>query len=220
MQEETDFVNTAEFRPQSSIPSRLSWQELARQGILAAYSSRLNPYALHTNEYKLLRAHISKSQVTIYLNIRNRILRLWHRNPMVAVTRQEAAGCAKESRHFALALISYEWLLRNGYINFGCVEVSPPITTPTGRGKFPRQKTVVVIGAGMAGLGCARHLDHLFKHYAGDFAAKREHPPRIVVIEGRKRVGGRIYSHPLGRQGFLPNGESNHKGLQDHTLRD
>jgi hypothetical protein len=219
MQNDNDTIITAEFRPRSSIPARLSWQEHARQGILAAYSSRLNPYALHTNEYELLRAHITKPQVTVYLNIRNAILRLWHRNPMVAVTKQEAAGCAKDSRHFALALISYEWLLRNGYINFGCVDVPPQTIFPysTGRGKFPRQKTVVVIGAGMSGLGCARQLDHLFKHFAGEFAARREYPPKIIVIEGRRRIGGRVFSHPLIKQGGLPNGMYHHDAIYSYT---
>ena len=100
--------------------------EFARQGILAAYSSRLNPYALHVGEYELLRRHITKPQVTTYLQIRNAILRLWHRNPLVAVTKQEAAGCAKETRHFPLAFVAFEWLFRHGYINFGCVDV--PLT--------------------------------------------------------------------------------------------
>ncbi|KAL2358113.1 flavin-containing amine oxidoreductase-domain containing protein [Cryomyces antarcticus] len=198
-------------RPKSSIPSALCPEEYARQGKLAAYSSRLSPYVLHPAEYSLLRGHITQAQVTTYLNIRNGILRLWTRNPMVSVTRQEAAGCARESRYFLLADIAYEWLLRQGYINFGCVEV--PITAgPISRAKAKgRRRTVVIIGAGMAGLGCARQLEGLFAQLGDRWTQDGERRPRVVILEGRSRVGGRVYSHPLRTQvpGSLPNGLRN-----------
>jgi lysine-specific histone demethylase 1 len=178
--------------------------EYARQSRLAAYSSRLNPFALHPDEYQLLRDHITKPQVTIYLQIRNGILRLWHRNPLVAVTRDEAAGCAKESKHFPLAQVSYEWLFRNGYINFGCVDI--PQTKSSLPSTKKTQKTVVVIGAGMSGLGCARHLEALFNHYADEFNKLNQKPPKVIILEGRKRIGGRVFSHPLVKQGGLPFG--------------
>ena len=53
------------------------------------------------------------------------------------------------------------------------------------------QETIVVIGGGVAGLSTARQLTNLFHHFP-DRA-----PPKIIVLEGRNRVGGRIYSHPL-----------------------
>jgi hypothetical protein len=201
-----------EFRARSSIPASLSWAEFARQGILAAYSSRLNPFALHPNEYGLLKPHITKKQVTIYLNIRNAILRLWHRNPLVPVSRQEAAGCAKDVRHFALSQVAYEWLLRNGYINFGCVEVSKqPWSSTTPKPTHAKQKTVVIVGAGVSGLGCARQLEALGIQLEDKFAAVGQRRPRIVVLEGRPRIGGRVYSHPLmgNANGTLPAGHRN-----------
>lgn len=198
-------------RPRSSIPSHLSWEEYGRQCVLAAQSSRLNPYALHPGEYRLLRHHLTQAQVTTYLNIRNGILRLWVRNPLVSVTKEEAAGLAKETRFFDLAHIAFQWLVRNGYINFGCVEV-PHITTPIdGRKKAVRRKTVAVIGAGMAGLGCARQLEALFSQLGDHWTDTGELPPKVVVLEGRSRIGGRVYSHPLRSQvlGSLPNGLRN-----------
>ena len=179
------------FRPKSSIPSRLQPAEYGRQCVAAAQSSRLNPYALHEDEHRLLRDRLCHLHVTVYLNIRNGILRLWVRNPSVSITLEEAVGCAKDARWTRLACFAYEWLFRNGYINFGCVE--PPLTQrsiKTKRGN-PRRDTIVVIGGGMAGLSSARQLTNLFKHYPDSTA------PRIIVLEGRGRIGGRIYSHPL-----------------------
>ena len=143
----------------------------------------------------MLRDHISHTQVTTYLNIRNGILRLWVRNPQIPVTREEAVGCAKDPRWFDVASVSFDWLVRRGYINFGCVEVRSSRKhskqKDTSQGK---RKTVVVIGAGMSGLGCARQLEGLFMQYAKKFRSMGEEPPQVVVLEGRDRIGGRVYS--------------------------
>lgn len=191
----------AEWRSNSSIPTDISWPEFGRQCILAAESSRLNPFALHPAEYRLLRNHINHAQVTIYLNIRNAILRLWHRNPLVYVSFEEAAGCTRDKRFFGLARVAYLWLLRNGYINFGCVEVpdaAPAVSRK--KAKDAPQSTIVVVGAGMSGLGCARQLQALFAQLADQPSNGVERPPKIVVLEARPRVGGRVYSHPFSDQ--------------------
>lgn len=192
----------ADLAPKTSIPTNLSLQLLAQQGIHAAYSSRLNPFALHPGEYQLLRHHICHLHVSAYLNIRNRILRLWVRNPLVSVTAEEAAGCSLASRWLGLAEVAYEWLVRKGYINFGCVE--PPeasnIRIKRYVSKRYKRKTVVVIGAGMSGLGCARQLEGLFGHYRDRWTSVGEEPPKVILLEGRNRVGGRVYSHPLKGQ--------------------
>lgn len=189
----------SDLRPRTSIPSNMYPTDLAQQSIHAAYSSRLNPFALHPDEYQLLRAHISHLHVTAYLNIRNRILRLWVRNPLVSVTPEEAAGCSLSSRWLGLAEVAYEFLVRKGYINFGCVEIPNISNGRVNRYKLKRakRKTVVVVGAGMAGLGCARQLEGLFSHYQARWTSIGEEPPRVLVLEGRNRIGGRVYSHPL-----------------------
>ncbi|KAL8714772.1 MAG: hypothetical protein Q9220_001285 [cf. Caloplaca sp. 1 TL-2023] len=195
-------IRFSELRPRISIPQNLPAAEIARQSIHAAYSSRLNPFALHQGEYQLLRNHICQLHVTAYLNVRNRILRLWVRNPLVGVTPEEAAGCAASSRWLSLAEVAYEWLLRNGYINFGCVEVpdTSHVNTRRYKAKRSKRKTIIVVGAGMAGLGCARQLEGLFRQYHYRLALLGEEPPKVVVLEGRNRVGGRVYSHPLRNQ--------------------
>lgn len=199
----------SEFKANSSIPSSLSWGEFARQCILAAESSRLNPFALHPEEYKILRNHITPAQVTVYLNIRNAILRLWTKNPLVYVTLEEAAGCSRDKRYFNLAKVAYSWLMRNGYINFGCVEVPNTATTFLHtKAKRRPGRTVIVVGAGMSGLGCARHLEGLFAQLGDSWVSQGEHPPKVIVLEGRPRIGGRVYSHPFRDQtgSTLPEG--------------
>ena len=187
-----------DIRPKVSIPSDLPLSEYAIQCVAAAESSRLNPYSLHQEEYLILRDHISHAQVTTYLNIRNGILRLWVRNPQIAVTREEAVGCAKDPRWFDVASVCFDWLVRRGYINFGCVDVSSSSSSrkqaSNDQLRSGKRKTVVVIGAGMAGLGCARQLEGLFTQYENTFLSAGEEPPQVIVLEGRNRIGGRVYS--------------------------
>ena len=57
------------FKAKSSIPSRMHPAEYARQCVAAAEASRLNPYALHENEQKLLQdklcqQHVCEQEVT------------------------------------------------------------------------------------------------------------------------------------------------------------
>ena len=195
-------VNVADLRARTSIPANIAPTVLAQQGIHAAYSSRLNPFALHAEEYQLLRDHICHLHVSAYLNIRNRILRLWVRNPLVSVTEEEAAGCALGSRWLGLAEVAFEWLVRKGYINFGCVQAPDSSHAYVKRYKSRRfrRKTIVVIGAGMSGLGCARQLEGLFEHYRERWTSIGEEPPEVILLEGRNRIGGRVYSHPLKNQ--------------------
>lgn len=179
--------------PKSSIPSHLSAADYAAECIRAAEASRLNPYALHPEEYLLLRHHISQTQVTTYLNIRNGILRLWMEHPWKAVSRQEAIGCAN-ARWFDAASVCYDWLIRQGYLNFGCLDLSPCVPALKQSPRKLRGKTIAVIGAGISGLACARQLESLFKQYAAYFQEEEEEPPKIIILEGRSRIGGRVYS--------------------------
>jgi monoamine oxidase len=192
-------LKVSDFKAKTTIPADIPPVELARQSAEAALNSRLNPFVLHPDEYRLLRDHICHLHVSAYLNIRNRILRLWVRNPLVTVTPEEAAGCAYGSRWIGLAEVAYEWLIRRGYINFGCVEVPDFLNSKPKKSGRPRD-TIVVVGAGMSGLGCARQLDGLFSHYRDKWTIIGQEPPTVVVLEGRARIGGRVYSHPLSNQ--------------------
>lgn len=182
------------YKPQSSIPRDLSSSEYADQCIAAAISSRLPPYRLHPGEYTLLRQNLPAIHVTTYLNIRNGILRLWLANPTVAVTIIEATGCVRDARFYGLAEFAFEWLVQNGYINHGIVDqgLSKKCSFI---GEKPRQ-TIAIIGAGIAGLSCARQLDSLLMRYRHCFN-NYEDVPRVMVLEGRRRIGGRIYTVEL-----------------------
>lgn len=187
-------------RPKSSIPTALPKEVFASQCIEAAHASRLDPYALHAGEHHFLVSLLMNKEVTVYLNIRNAILRLWHQNPLCAVTVEEAAGSAKDGRFFGLAEVAYKWLVRNGYINFGCVEVPKDPILSTRAIKNGRQRTVVVIGAGVSGLTTARQLEGLFTQGSERWTDVGERPPRVIVLEGRDRVGGRVHSKQLRSQ--------------------
>ena len=189
-----------EVRPRSSIPSRLPANVYASQCIEAAYASRFDPYSLHAGEHRLLVDRLVSKEITVYLNIRNGILRLWKQNPLCSVTLEEAIGCAKENRFFGLAEVAFKWLSRNGYINFGCVEIPKDSSLPKRLSKELKQRTVVVIGAGVSGLTTARQLENQVVQDASKWISMGERPPRIIVLEGRKRIGGRVYSKPLRSQ--------------------
>jgi monoamine oxidase len=196
---------TYEVRPKVSIPTDIAPSEYARQCIAAAESSRLNPYSLHSEEHALLRRHITHQQVTTYLNIRNGILRLWIRNPLIGVMRDEAIGCAKDARWFDVASICHEWLARRGYINYGCLDhIDQQKTSKQGRPTKQKRQTVAIIGAGMSGLGCARQLEGLFSQFHESFRKIGEDIPRVVVLEGRDRIGGRVYSRALKSRPACP----------------
>lgn len=178
-----------------SIPTDITPLEYARQCVAAAEASRLNPYNLHPEELRLLQSHLSPQQTTTYLNIRNGILRLWTRNCLIRVTREEAIGCAKDVRWFDVANFSYEWLLRTGHINYGCLEHGTSTTQTIKRPRGTRKRrTVVVIGAGISGLGCARQFEGIIAQLSDQIAQQGEDPPRVIVLEGRNRIGGRVYS--------------------------
>lgn len=128
---------------------------------------------------------------------------------MVCVTKDEALLCAKESAHARLASFAHEWLSRHGYINFGCVDIpQQALRQPT---YLAKQKTIIIVGAGVSGLACARQIKGLVNQFQERWTKNRkERIPRIVILEGRGRIGGRVYSHPLRNQKHsLPDGLAN-----------
>lgn len=198
----TSSVSDGKLRPRSSIPTSLPASKYANQCIEAAIASRLDPYSLHKEEHDLLVDAITTAEVTTYLNIRNSILRLWLQNPLCRVTKEEAAGCVRDARFFGLAKLAHQWLSRHGYINFGCLDNAQ--SAKHRQKKFQKQRTVLVIGAGVSGLTTARQLENHFIEHEDIWTARGERPPKVVVIEGRQRIGGRVYSKPLRSQKDKP----------------
>lgn len=116
-----------------------------------------------------------------YIVVRNHILAMWRDNVRTWLSRQQIKETVS-SEYEHLIYSAYEFLFYNGYINFG---VSPVFTSLN-----PEEATegsVIIIGAGLAGLAAARQLlSFRFK---------------VVVLEGRNRPGGRVYTQTMGRKG-------------------
>lgn len=112
-----------------------------------------------------------------YIVVRNHILAKWRSNVRIWLSKgQIRETVSNECEHLISA--AYDFLLFNGYINFG---VSQSFTS-----QIPEEATegsVIIVGAGLAGLAAARQLL--------SFGFK------VVVLEGRTRPGGRVYSQKM-----------------------
>lgn len=113
-----------------------------------------------------------------YVRCRNAVLSAWRADVSRRLPEAEAvAAAAPRDRPYALA--AWRFLSASGYINFG---VSPAQQAhveraPDGAG------SVVVVGAGVAGLAAAGQL--------------RAAGYRVAVVEARERPGGRVWSERL-----------------------
>ncbi|KAI4333720.1 hypothetical protein L6164_018493 [Bauhinia variegata] len=115
-----------------------------------------------------------------YIVIRNHILAKWRGNVRKWLTKGEIRETVSaEYEH--LISSAYDFLLYNGYINFG---VSPSFTSHMPEAT---EGSVIIVGAGLAGLAAARQL--LSFGY------------KVVVLEGRNRPGGRVYTQKMGCEG-------------------
>ncbi|XP_005100139.1 lysine-specific histone demethylase 1A [Aplysia californica] len=115
----------------------------------------------------------------VFLHLRNRILQLWLENPKQQLT-FEAALQEIEPPYNSdgqLVLRVHSFLERYSFINFGIFKRLKPL---------PAKKNckVIIVGAGIAGLGAARQL----MSFGVD----------VVLIEARDRVGGRIQTFRRG----------------------
>ncbi|KAG0054358.1 hypothetical protein BGZ83_011367 [Gryganskiella cystojenkinii] len=189
----------------------------------AAHASRLHAHGLCVEEFVLFQYHLGKSNLDHYLQVRNTMLYLWRESPKEPLTLQRAFTATKDlGLHQALIPHIYEFLLRSGYINFGMCPYqdqakhhnisngtnghSTASATTSEKAhedsraasvniSSPAQKTIVVIGSGIAGVAAARQLENLLRYYAPRFAPGL--PPKVVVLEARNRIGGRMHSLEL-----------------------
>ncbi|PHT43763.1 Lysine-specific histone demethylase 1 -like protein 2 [Capsicum baccatum] len=116
-----------------------------------------------------------------YIVVRNHILAKWRENVHIWLSKgriRETVSVEYEN----LVAIAYDFLLFNGYINFG---VSPSVVSNIP--EEPSEGSVIIIGAGLAGLAAGRQLM--------SFGFK------VVILEGRNRPGGRVYTQKMGGKG-------------------
>ncbi|XP_061360449.1 protein FLOWERING LOCUS D [Gastrolobium bilobum] len=112
-----------------------------------------------------------------YTLIRNHIIAKWRENVSNWITKNMFIDYIPQHYHTLLDS-AYNYLVSHGYINFG---VAPQI-----KEKIPAEPgktSVIVIGAGLAGLAAARQLLR--------FGFK------VTILEGRKRAGGRVYTKKM-----------------------
>ncbi|KAI9144791.1 flavin-containing amine oxidoreductase-domain containing protein [Paraphysoderma sedebokerense] len=154
----------------------------------AAFASRLPPddlsslectlfLPLYRDNHNLRRRH---------LNIRNRILRAWLDNPSRSLSLADVFHRLPDHPKPWVSIVYY-FLIRHSHINYFIV--SPPRFPNSAMVNDVNRKTFIVIGAGISGLTAARQIRQVFGHV--------NPPPRIIVLEARSRVGGRILTHPL-----------------------
>lgn len=116
-----------------------------------------------------------------YIVVRNHILARWRSNVHMWLSKgQIKETVSNECAHLISA--AYEFLLYNGYINFGVSPSFIPFMP-----EEANEGTVIIIGAGLAGLAAARQLL--------SFGFK------VLVLEGRSRPGGRVYTEKMGQKG-------------------
>ncbi|KAA8534435.1 hypothetical protein F0562_031952 [Nyssa sinensis] len=112
-----------------------------------------------------------------YILVRNHIITRWREN-VTNWVRKEMFVDVIPSHCSKLLDTAYNYLVSHGYINFG---VAPAIKEKIPA--EPSKPSVLVIGAGLAGLAAARQL------MAFGF--------KVTVLEGRKRAGGRVYTKKM-----------------------
>lgn len=116
-----------------------------------------------------------------YIVVRNHILARWRGNVRIWLNKEQIKETVS-NEYENLVNSAYDFLLFNGYINFG---VSPSFTSPVL--EEATQGSVVIVGAGLAGLAAAKQLLA--------FGLK------VIVLEGRDRPGGRVYTQKMGQNG-------------------
>ncbi|KAG0099743.1 hypothetical protein BGZ93_006111 [Podila epicladia] len=181
---------------------------------------RLHAHGMCVEEFELFQYHLGKADLESYLKTRNTMLALWSDSPKTPLSLSTAFEATKN-----LGLVQpiiphvYEFLLRSGYINFGMCpfqgassyQQSTEHTVKSTR----EAQTIVVVGAGIAGVGVARQLENLFRYYADRFAPNL--PPKVILLEARSRIGGRMHSMELATK---PTTSTNGSSVNDSSKAD
>ncbi|PNW80465.1 hypothetical protein CHLRE_07g318651v5 [Chlamydomonas reinhardtii] len=141
----------------------------------------LDPWVLAEEEEALLadveaqrpgQAPVGRPQYLKYLKVRNFLLALWRVNVRrhLSMDTARSAVAGPFQRH---AEIAWTYLHTYGFINFGTAALPQPP-------EAQHAETVIVIGAGLAGLAAAQQL--------------RQLGYKVLVLEARDRPGGRVHS--------------------------
>ncbi|XP_078176280.1 lysine-specific histone demethylase 1 homolog 2-like [Carex rostrata] len=114
-----------------------------------------------------------------YIVVRNHILATWRLDVRSWLSKSHIKATVA-SKYDKLVSAAHDFLSLEGYINFGVAPTFQITPDPTPSPSSPKA-SVLVIGAGLAGLAAARQLLH--------FGYK------VLVLEGRARPGGRVFTY-------------------------
>ncbi|KAJ8723258.1 hypothetical protein PYW08_003170 [Mythimna loreyi] len=160
----------------------INYKEMLNSLEGAAFQSRLPFDKMSSLEAECF-SDLQGASSHTFVQIRNRILKLWFEDPKKQLT-QEIAVQKMEAPYNgdpALVMRTHAFLDRHGFINYGIYERITPIPSPP---KGKQRPKVIIIGAGVSGLAAARQLI--------SFGCE------VVILEGRDRVGGRIVTYRKG----------------------
>ncbi|CAO2186915.1 unnamed protein product [Urochloa humidicola] len=126
-----------------------------------------------------------------YIVVRNHILASWRADPGAPLPRARVHETVAASYDHLVAA-AHGFLSREGHINFGVSAAFPAAPPPdaallagsSSSSAGSAGASVLVVGAGLAGLAAARQLLRFGL--------------RVLVLEGRARPGGRVYTARLG----------------------
>eukprot|EP00042_Codosiga_hollandica_P030206 m.174263 g.174263 ORF g.174263 m.174263 type:complete len:844 (-) comp53298_c3_seq1:52-2583(-) len=179
-EEESVVSHSSSQRPSYRVPRELSRSWQLKQQQRSSEASRLDQLQISPLEQR--RIHPSDLAHPVftssYLRARAKLLSMWHANCHHELTLDQFLHAAADLRidENILKLV-HAVAKRLCLINFGIFKQMPVNRPDAG-------KRVVVIGAGIAGLACARQL-----RYFG-FS--------VTVLEARTRTGGRVHTHQMG----------------------
>ncbi|KAK9804501.1 hypothetical protein WJX73_000258 [Symbiochloris irregularis] len=148
-----------------------------------AWELGLNAQALSEEEETLLPPGADEAA---YVRVRNFVLALWRRNVSRILELSEVLNEVRPKLH-GYARAAHSFLDACGYINFGVGTSMLHVHDPDSKGADSKG-TVIVVGAGLAGLQCARDL--------------RKRGFTVIVLEGHDRPGGRVYTKRLQAGGM------------------
>jgi monoamine oxidase len=146
----------------------------------AAVRARMNADALEDGEltHKLFAPFRRPSAKQ--LDIRNHILREWYRDVSVRLTVYRALHQIPAVYH-ELGVAVFTYLEIHGKINFGALDFARPLATHlSGLERNFNKSGVAIVGAGIAGLTAARHL--------------QSYGIGVTIYEARARLGGRAFT--------------------------
>ena len=157
----------------------------------SSYAERmgLSPTNLSPEELHFYGLAVNGDLLSPYLRIRNAIIRIWHENfPARIMKLEDVMGVlAKPGSHPNIAVFvsyAFKYLDRYRFINYGVVGSDFIPVTASGT-------PIVICGAGIAGLSAAREIHNIFLNQ------KHTPHPKIMLLEARQRIGGRVLTFPL-----------------------